>query len=299
MSVQKLRSERTRSAKAFDAVGFTRLVKTRLADQGTLAPISLIRVSDLIDGFASFLAASGVKDVADITESQVASFVESLTRSGSEPSLATMHLRRSALRIFFREAKALRTLSTDLTRDIALPSRSYRDLRPLTDKEVGRCRSFAEGFLGAHLHAVAWALAEATARVPELGTVRPQDVDLEEGRVWIAGSSNTQPRWATLSDWGIDQLERHLSAKPQPHQDRATLLPGKGSRSSTHEFVASTLRQASLAREPGVRANSVPAWRGAKELADGASIDEVAVLLGMRSLDRAATFIGFDWRADP
>jgi hypothetical protein len=48
-----------------------------------------------------------------------------------------------------------------------------------------------------------------------------------------------------------------------------------------------------------VRPNSIPAWRGVKELANGASIDEVAVLLGMRSLDRAATFIGFDWRAEP
>ena len=38
------------------------------------------------------------------------------------------------------------------------------------------------------------------------------------------------------------------------------------------------------------------AWRGATELVNGASIDEVTVLLGMRSLDRAATFIGFDWR---
>ncbi len=210
-----------------------------------------------------------------------------------------MHLRRSALRIFFREAKALGTLSTDLTRDIALKPRSYRDLRPLTDREVRRCRSFAEDVPGDSLHAVAWALVEATARVPELGAVTPQEVDLEDGRVWFAGSSNTGPRWATLTDWGINQLERYLSTKPQPPQDRSMLLPSQGPRSSTYEFVASTLRQTGLAKEPGVRANSIPAWRGAKELANGASIDEVALLLGMRSLDRAASFIGFDWRSEP
>jgi hypothetical protein len=62
--------------------------------------------------------------------------------------------------------------------------------------------------------------------------------------------------------------------------------------------LASTLRQAGLATTPGVRPNSISAWRGASELVHGASIDEVAVLLGMRSLDRAATFIGFDWRAE-
>lgn len=297
MSVQKASRIRSHGTRTPDPADLARLVKASLADQGTLAPVSLIRVSDLIDGFANFLAASGVKSSAAIKESQAASFVRSLTRSGSEPSLATMHLRRSALRILFREAKALGVLPVDLASAIHLPPRSYRDLRTLTDQELGRCRSFAEGAFGEPRHAIAWALAEATARVPELGAVRPRDVDLEEGRVWIAGSSNTQPRWATLSDWGLDQLRRHLSVVPPTPQDRATLLPGQGTRSSTHEFVASTLRQAGLAEEPGVRANSIPAWRGATELANGASIDEVAVLLGMRSLDRAATFIGFDWRA--
>jgi integrase len=276
-----------------------RIVRQRLADQGALAPVSLIRVSELIQGFANFLTASEVEAAAAISEAHACAFVRSLTRSGSEPSLATMHFRRSALRIFFRETKALGVLPMDLTSDIALPPRSYRDLRPLTDEEVGRGRSFAEGALGDPRYATAWALAEATARLPELGAVRRQDVDLEGGRVWITGSSKTRPRWSTLTSWGIDQLERHVSAKPKPPRDHPLLLPGTGSRSSVHEFVASTLRHAGLSRKPGVRASSIPAWRGAKELANGASIDEVAVLLGMRSLDRVAAFIGFDWRAEP
>lgn len=74
-------------------------------------------------------------------------------------------------------------------------------------------------------------------------------------------------------------------------------MPGTTSRASVHESVASTLRQAGLASTPGVRPNSIAAWRGVAELANGASIDDVAVLLGMRSLDRAASFIGFEWRA--
>jgi hypothetical protein len=65
-----------------------------------------------------------------------------------------------------------------------------------------------------------------------------------------------------------------------------------------HELIASTLRRAGIANRPGVRANSVPAWRGAKELEHGASIDKVARLLGMRSLDRAAHFVGFEWKDD-
>lgn len=299
MSVPSVTDRRPASAEALSPATLAKLVQQTLADQGSMAPVSLIRISDLVDGFANFLSASGVKRVTEISAAHADAFVRSLTRSGSEPSLATMHLRRSALRVFFREAKAMGLLSVDRTSDIALPPRFYRTLRPLTDKEIRRGRSFAEGVLSEPRHAIAWALAEATARLPELSGVRPQDLDLNSGRVWIAGSSNTQPRWGSLTDWGIEQLERHLSGRPKPSRDLSLLIPGKGSRSSVHEFVASTLRQAGLAKAPGVRPNSIPAWRGAKELADGASIDEVAQLLGMRSLDRAAAFVGFDWRSEP
>ena len=299
MSVPRAIDNRPAGAKALPVAYLARIVRQRLADQGALAPVSLVRVSELIQGFANFLTASEVNGAAEISEAHASAFVRSLTRSGSEPSLATMHFRRSALRIFFREAKALGVLPLDLAGDVALPPRSYRDLRPLTDEEIDRGRSFAESALGDPRYATAWALAEATARLPELGAVRPRDVDLKGGRVWIIGSSKTRPRWSTLTHWGIDQLERHVAARPKPHRDHPLLLPGMGSRSSVHESVASTLRRAGLAEEPGVRANSIPAWRGAREFLNGASIDEVAVLLGMRSLDRAAAFIGFDWRSEP
>jgi integrase/recombinase XerC len=264
-----------------------------------MAPISLIRVSDLIKGFANFLAASGVEKADAIQHAQAAAFVRSLTRSGNEPSLATMHLRRSALRILFREAKALGVLSIDPTHDIALPPRSYRALRPLTDEEVERCRSFATGAIGEPRDAVAWALAEATARVSELGAIRASDVDLERHRVWVAGSSSTEARWAKLTAWGLEHLGHYLTSKPTPTAERPLLSSGKaGGRSFLHELVSSTLRRAGLAEKPGVRPNSAPAWRGAKALAEGASIDEVALLLGMRSLDRAASFIGFEWQGE-
>lgn len=273
-------------------------VVSHLTELGVMAPISLVRVADLIRGFANYLAASGVASSCEITEAHASAFVRSLTRSKTEPSVATMHLRRTALRIFFREANALGVVSVDLTASVPLPPRSYRDLRPMTDGEIERCRSFAERMKGETRYAVAWALAEATARVAELGAIRAEDLDLEEGQVWIGGSSNTDARWSTLTDWGVNQLRHVMMSRSKPPPDRSLLKPGTTSRASIHELVASTLRQASLARTPGVRPNSIPAWRGAAELANGASIDEVAALLGMRSLDRAANFIGFDWRAD-
>jgi len=105
----------------------------------------------------------------------------------------------------------------------------------------------------------------------------------------------TGPREVPLTDWGIEQVKR-LSLAADRHADGPVLKTG--SSGSPHELVAATLRRAGLAKKSGVSPNSVPAWRGATEFASGASIDEVTKLLGMRSLDRAAAFIGFDWRAD-
>lgn len=279
--------------------GVADLVVSHLAELDGMAPVSRIRVTDLIRGFANYLAASGVGSTDDISEANASAFVRSLTRGKTEPSLATMHLRRTALRIYFREAKALGVLSVDPTTSITLPPRSYGDLRPLTDEEIDRCRSFAERMEGETRYAIAWALVEATARVAELGAVRGRDLDLKGTRVWIGGCSNTEARWSELTDWGVNQLRRLSLSKSNPPPDRSLLMPGKVSRASVHEFVASTLRQAGLAEARGVRPSSISAWRGVRELAGGASIDEVAMLLGMRSLDRTATFIGFDWRAEP
>lgn len=293
MSVQTA----TDTSRSLPAEQLVYRVLARLEDQGDLAPVSLVRVSDLVRGFGDFLAASKVGLAAHITPAHVDAYVRSLTRTRSEPSLATMHLRRSALRILFREAKALGLTSANPTQDIALPPRSYETLRPLTDREVTACRGFAETAPGEPRHALAWALAEAAVRVSELAVVRGQDLDLKNRKVRIAGSSVTYARVVPLTDWGFEQLAH---ADMDAGANKPLLSPSRRTpRGSIHELIAWPLRQAGLAKTKGIRPNSIAAWRGATEFTQGASIDEVAQLLGMRSLDRAAALIGFDWRVEP
>ncbi|MEX2274992.1 MAG: hypothetical protein WEA10_05445 [Actinomycetota bacterium] len=273
--------------KGTDTSAAVEAVLSSIAD-GRLAPVSLVRNSDLIRGFANFLAKTEVQSLSGVTPAVAESYVTCLTRSGSDSSVATMRLRRSALRLLFREAKVLGLAPTDPTIDIVLSSRSYGRSRPLTDPEVEKCRSFAEGMRGDDRYAIAWTLAEATARVPELTRITGHDIFA--GSLALPGCSMTEAREVRLTDWGVEQVEGLRLA------DGAALKTG--SKGSPHELVAATLRRAGLAKKSGVSPNSVPAWRGASELAGGASIDEVTRLLGMRSLDRAAAFIGFDWRAD-
>lgn len=262
-------------------------VLAQLAATGGHAPVSLVRNTDLIRGFEGFLEHRGVGSLERVSPAVADEFVRCLTRSGSEPSVATMRLRRSALRLLYREAKALDLVNVDPTMDIALPSRTYRTARPLSEQELTNCRSFAEGMRGDKRYAIAWALAEATARVPELGKVRQDHI--HESQALLPGCSMTERRRVPLTNWGVEVLANVAT-------DSAVPILRVTSDSSVHELVAATLRRAGLSREPGVSPNSVPAWRGATELANGASIDEVTKLLGMRSLDRAARFIGFDWR---
>lgn len=275
---------------------FMTVVLERITSGGDLAPVSQVRVTDLIDGFSIFLLKAGVAELARIEPRHAEAFVRSLTRSGTEPSLATMHLRRSAIRIFFREANALGIVDSDPSANIVLPKRVYRDLRPITDKEVDRCRSFASGMVGEPAFALAWALGEASARVPELGQVTTDDCDLDGGLIQLPGCSSTVGRRVSLTSWGHEQLGAYLASQSGLAPDQSLL--SLGSRGSLHDLIASTLRQAGLAKKLGVRPNSVPAWRGAHELDNGATIDQVARLLGMRSLDRTASFIGFEWKDD-
>ena len=56
--------------------------------------------------------------------------------------------------------------------------------------------------------------------------------------------------------------------------------------------------RAGIGREPDVRPGSVVAWAGRRIFDETESIEEVARRLGIRSLDRAARFIGWGWAAE-
>ncbi|MCA1705300.1 MAG: integrase, partial [Actinobacteria bacterium] len=124
--------------------------------------------------------------------------------------MATMHLRRSALRLYFRTARQLGLYSGDPTLDLVLPARSSLHMRPLTEDEVALCRSSSVSSLTETRRPAAWALAEATARTSEIPHIRVRDVHVDESRVWLWGSTKAEPRWGRLTEWGCKQLAGHL-----------------------------------------------------------------------------------------
>jgi integrase len=168
---------------------------------------------------------------------------------------------------------------------------------------VALCRSYSLRSLRSTRSSAAWALAEATARTAEIPHLRVSDVDLERGRVWIHGSPRTVARWGRLSEWGAQQVARRIAALEHSRDgDPALVYEGSGCRPSRQASsclaISETLRAAGLSAEPDVRPTAVAAWVGVRVLGATGRIEEVARRLGMRSLDRAARLISWDWRHD-
>jgi hypothetical protein len=162
------------------------------------------------------------------------------------------------------------------------------------------CRSYAMHSLTATSRAAAWALAEATARTSEIPHIRISDLDIETGRVWLHGSSKAEARWGHPTKWGLNQLWRRVEELKRSGSKNSLLVyrgngPEQSRQASSCIAVTETLTRAGFAVEPDVRPHSVVGWAGVKVFEEKGCIGQVANRLGMRSLDQAARFIGWQW----
>ncbi len=257
---------------------------------------TFVRVGSSWTRFGEFATRSGIETLGGVDPSLAAAFVRARTSAAAPAGTATMHNRRTSVRMLFRTARRLELVDGDPTLDLALPPRVVGSFRPLTDDEVDLCRDAAAWWMSSNRFAAVWALAEAGARGAELGAVRVSDVDLEGKRVRLSGGKRVEPRWAPLTDWARDALERRLTTLDEDEfiAYRGS-SPGASSRISAASAVTAVLTRAGLADEPDLRPTSVAAWTGRKEFDRTGSIADAAQLLGLRSLDAAARMIGWDW----
>jgi integrase/recombinase XerC len=274
--------------------------RKRLHDFDGFTGQSIRRVDEIAGRFESFVKRGfGVDAITDVTSEHVEEFVKANGHTGV-PSVATMHVRRSSLRMLFRIARSELGLVGDPTLDLKLPPRSSAAARPLTHDEVALGRSYALHNLEATRGPAAWSLGEATATTAELPHITTNDLDLDNAngpRVWLHGSRKREERWGFLDDWGATQLERRAkSLKKTKH----LIYQGNGSEESQQAScciaIKETLIRCGLDTEPDVRPSSLMAWAGAAIHEEADSIEHVALRLGIRSLDTAARFINYDWK---
>lgn len=266
-----------------------------MASRG-MQPSTVARIAPVVSRFAEFAEGHGVKHLRQISTDVSAAFIRSRLDSGLAPTPATMHDRRSSLRLVFRVGRELGLIDGDPTLDLSLPPRSSQRTRPLTSDEVELGRDVALWNLASRRMASAWALAEATARGAELSTASVKDLDLEAGTVWLHGGKRTADRWGSLSNWGIKVLRGRLN---EIGANDSIVYAGQGSgisgQVSTCSAISAILIRAGLAGEPDVRPSSVAAWAARSSFDRGDDIHKVARMLGVPSLDQAAQIIGWDW----
>jgi integrase/recombinase XerC len=139
-------------------------------------------------------------------------------------------------------------------------------------------------------------LAESTATSGELAVLRFRDLDLKHSRVWITGSARRSARWGYIEAWGREQLEQRVRSVDGDADTQIVYRGCEGGASggaSTSQALRWTLIRAGLGVDPRVKPASIRAWAGRRMAERGLSIDEIALRLGMGSLDRTAAFVGW------
>ncbi|MCX5200608.1 hypothetical protein OG897_03895 [Streptomyces sp. NBC_00237] len=286
-----------------------------LVASGEMSAQSLSRFGQLLGRFERLATVRGAVLLADVSAQIAGQFVDAhgRTRHGrTAPAvLATRHLRRSVLRMFFTTARELCLTDTDPTHGLTLPSRTTGETRPLAEDEAVALRRAAEFVQRPTRHAAAAALALAGAFSGEIGHIRGHDLDVPGRRVWLHGSTKTAPRFNALDDWGLRVLTArtaHLTAGALPGQDPGGLPLVVSARAGSDEQVQARvcvalrdlIKRIGLGADPAVRPASITAYAGWEHFTSTHRIESVARHLGMGSLDSAAALIGHRWQhADP
>jgi len=257
------------------------------------------RVVRLAHRFASFCTRRfGVTALDAVTPAMAAAFVAASTGDGESAGPSLQRSRRDAVRSLYRVARAGGLAASDPTLDVPLSPQSSLRARPLTDDEIAECRGASQWAIGSTRRSATLALAEATCRSGEIPNVLVGDVDPGAGTVRIQGGGRCAPRIGHLTSWGIEQVRARLAAI---ENDSSKRLVYRGSDSrlgglvSANSTITQVLERAGVAGEPDVRPSSVVAWAGTQVLESTGRIEDVARALGLRSLDGAATFIGWQW----
>ncbi|MEV7910802.1 hypothetical protein [Streptomyces griseus] len=168
----------------------------------------------------------------------------------------------------------------------------------MDEDEAAWCRHFAQLTEAATRHAAATALALSGVHSSEIGHVTGAVLDLKQQRVFAPGTSRVLPRWCCLDAWAATALRHRLERLPDGRE--ALVGSGEGTDAQRQARIGVTLRdvltRAGLSDDPALRPSSLTAHAGWRLLRKGGRIETAAQVLGMRSLDRTAELVGYDWR---
>ncbi|MFE6739030.1 hypothetical protein [Streptomyces tubercidicus] len=259
-----------------------------------------------------YTTALGVSRLDDVTDTVAQGFTDSPGRDRHGnitpvPADSTRRLRKSGVDALFTEARRLGLTAKAPLLDLPpIPRSARRPVGSLTDDDIDNLRFHAECGMPQTRHAAVLALLLSGLHTGEIGWTSTADIDHTHARVWAAGAARITARYCPLDDpWCqdvLDQRVRHLLKHSAPSGPPPALAitadaPAHRRQSSVcTAFGEIVLHSGTKPDGRSARPRDVTGWLAAKIFAESGQIADVALLLGLSTLDGAARLAGYDWR---
>lgn len=295
------------------------------ASAGTVAASTVNVDISIARGLVAFATAQGAAWVADVDSEMVWAWMGSLSlRDRTAPTHAQQVTRRAIARNVFRTLYRLGVTDANPAAQLTIGARPVRVVNALTDREVQALKDAADydalagrnpdqHRAGASKTAPAVALALLGAQGGEVGAVRCRDLDLLNAAVWVhGGGERYTDRWLPIDDpWCFDILAARVAflAEAHPHgwhdvpvayeaTSRGTVVQGvmERRRSAVATTLTKAMDRAGIRRPGRNRVASITDHVAARVFAASGRVEDVAIRLGITSLDTAAHIVDHPWR---
>lgn len=289
------------------------------AAAGRLTEFTVAKYLDAVRVFVAFAQASGVETVEEIDEAICSAWLRapisaaspgSRARAGAPPSTSASRNRQVVLRRAVGLWRARGWIDTDPVPATVFAPVSARAVPPLTVPEVKRLR--ISGRVGARdtFYPAVVAGALAGAAQSDLARLVVDDVDVESGRLRLAGRGQRRERIVVLGPWAVAAFRARITdleararrrgedldpGAPLTMRQRPDSYQAQSLAPAVAQNLHRALRTARITRA-GVRPASLQAYAANRCYAITNRIEDVANLLGLSSLDAARRYIDNQWQ---
>lgn len=264
---------------------------------------SAARYERVLAAFIRFATAHNIHDLSEARGALVLRFVHAPRRGGGAPASATSRFRLTVVRDAFCSPSLAGSDPTTGLR-VEQPPQTRISL-PLTPTEAFRLRAAGRLAPRDHLRPAAIELALVGGAHAEIASCCVADLDLANARVRLGS------RWSDLDPFALSTLRSRTAAckgfarrsgtawdpigTPLALTRPLAAYPATSIAPSISSSLSRAMTAAGITRD-GLRPASIREYAANRVYAITGRVEDVAELLGLRSLDHAMGFVDDEWQ---